>query len=511
MPDRRQFLKTGILGGMSLGALSLWSPACRGPSSPSRPSSYAPDVPDPPDPLVELLERTDRDHVLERLAPLIAGGLQPGELLAALFAAGVRNVVPRRTFSKEHHTLLCVRAADRAAGQLAPRMRWHPLLWAVDYFKWAQAEVHGAGPERLDPLAPSALPRAGDAERAFQEAMERFDGAAAEAALTALYRAGRHDRVVDNLLRYGSRDFRHIGHKSIYVAHGLETLQIAGWERAEETLRSIALTLALHYTEEGRDLDGAWTHNRQAIARITPGWERGVASDDATRDLLATFRASEPIDAAERVIDWLARGAGPQSIWDAIFLSAAELMFDYPAGIEALHAVTTANAAYSAFQVATDDTTRRLLLLQNAARVVDFRRYAAAWAIRRNRPAAFDLRIEELEPIPVAAASALDEIFADVGRGPASQLRAAQRSLAHLAASPAHARDFGARALELAIGRAADTHDIKLPVAALQDYSRISPAWRSRYLAACTARLRGLADTRPPLSDRIDRVASGLS
>src|SRR5690606_8728481 len=62
----------------------------------------------------------------------------------------------------------------------------------------------------------------------------------------------------------------------------------------------------------------------------------------------------------------LNENVGPQTIWDALHLAAAELLLRQPA-IVALHAVTTTNALRFAYQVTASDETRRLLMLQNAS------------------------------------------------------------------------------------------------------------------------------------------------
>ena len=76
--------------------------------------------------------------------------------------------------------------------------------------------------------------------------------------------------------------------------------------------------------------------------------------------------------ASEKVVELLRRGTAPQSIWDAVFLGAGELLLRQP-GIIALHAVTTTNALHYAYRTSGDDLTRRLLLLQNAAFLPMFR------------------------------------------------------------------------------------------------------------------------------------------
>jgi hypothetical protein len=508
MTSRRDVLKIGAL---AIGALGCGGRGRAG----GRPSASAPPAVEAPAPidasLVELIETAEREQLLERLVPRLTPGVTPAALLAALRVAATRHVVPRKSFSKEHHALLCGAAVQVLADHLPARHRWHPALWAVDYFKWAQAELAGPTHETLAPLAASQLPPAGAAARAFEDAIEAFDGARAEAAIAALERAGRRDAAIELLLRYGSRDFRHIGHKAIYVSSSLRAFDALGWHGGEDVLRSIALTLALHYTDPNRDLDGAWPKNLAASATLGPDWHRGAEDPGAVVELLGVLRSAAPDDAAAAVAAVLRRGVSPRSAWDAMFASGAELMFNHPTGIEALHAVTASNAAYSAFQRTRDDATRRLLLLQNAGRVADFHRYAAHWAVKRGRPPMFQLRIEELEPLAPAPGEPLADIFAEIGGEPAARLRAAQKTLAYLAADPAHARRFAAHAAGAVTARATDTHDLKLLAAAIEDHDRVSPAWRARYLAACTARLRGTAEPLTPIGRRIDEAARAIA
>jgi hypothetical protein len=462
------------------------------------------------DELLDILEHTDRDRVLERIAARVGTGAEPAALRDALLVAAARHVVPRTTFSKPHHALISVHAIHRAGERLPAAQRWHPLLWAVDDFKAAQAASADAESAPLQSLGDAALPPAASADHALVAALDDFDGARAEAAMVALHRAGRRDRIVELVLRYGSRDLRHIGHKAIHVTSTLQTLRYLGWERGEPPLRSTAWTLALHYTEDGRDLDGTWLRNQRALSRLGADWSRGTSHGEVPA-LIATLRQASPDDAASEVAARLQRGASVQAVWDAMLLSGAELMFNNPTSVEALHAVTASNAARSAFEMAPDDATRGLLLLQNAARVADFHRYTAHWAVKRGRPPAFSLAIDQLEPTGVAGAGALDDIFADVGKAPADRMRAAQRSLAYLSTTPDGASSLAVRALELVSSRAIDTHDFKLPMAAIEDAARISAAWRPRYLAACTARFRGTADPRAPIADRIDDVTRRLA
>ncbi len=94
---------------------------------------------------------------------------------------------------------------------------------------------------------------------------------------------------------------------------------------------------------------------------------------------------------AELVVELLNRGVAPQSIWDALFDGAGELLMRQP-GIVSLHAATTTNALHFAYQASADDETRRLLMLQNAAFLPLFREAMGG------RGKVGDARIDQLEP-----------------------------------------------------------------------------------------------------------------
>src|SRR2546428_13776572 len=95
----------------------------------------------------------------------------------------------------------------------------------------------------MGPGEESAVPPSHKAKAAFIEAMDRWDEAAADAAITGLARtAGAHE-LFEIFCRYGARDFRDIGHKAIYVSNSWRTLQAIGWQHAEPVLRSLAYAL----------------------------------------------------------------------------------------------------------------------------------------------------------------------------------------------------------------------------------------------------------------------------
>ena len=97
--------------------------------------------------------------------------------------------------------------------------RWLPVFWALDYFKGTQAADERERGWTMAPVDETALPKAGDAVAAFTTAMERWDEAAADAAIAALVRTAKPKEIWPLFFRYGGRDYRSIGHKAIDVAN----------------------------------------------------------------------------------------------------------------------------------------------------------------------------------------------------------------------------------------------------------------------------------------------------
>ena len=214
------------------------------------------------------------------------------------------------------------------------------------------------------------------------------------------------------------------------MANSWRTLQCIGWQHAEPVLRSLAYALLMHEggnpAERDDPADRPWRHNQERAARIKDGWTAGKPDAAAAADLLATLRKGSDDDACEQVVELLNRGVAPQSIWDALFDGAGELLLRQP-GIVSLHAVTSTNALHYAFQASGDDQTRRLLLLQNAAFLTLFREAMGG------RGKVGDARIDQLEPVATSEGGpgAVEEIFAEASR---DRMTAARKALAYLQA-----------------------------------------------------------------------------
>jgi hypothetical protein len=434
------------------------------------------------EPLVRLLEDTPRERVLEEFAARIKRGTTYREVLTALQLAGVRNISPHPVGFK-FHAVLVVNSAHLASQNSPEADRWLPIFWALDQFKSSQARDVQEGDWTLSAVDESALPSADQARHVFTQAMDNWDEAKADVATAALARTAKAEEIFDWFCRYGARDFRDIGHKAIYVANSWRTLQNIGWQHAEPVLRSLAYALLYH--EQGNpaqrdaEADRPGRSNRELVKKISANWQNGKLEADATRTLLKTLREGSWEQASERVVELLNRGVAPQSLWDALFQSAGELLMRKP-GIATLHSCTTTNALHYAFHHTANDETRRFLLVQNAAFLPLFRGRAEADQ---------GVLIDEIEPTAPKAkgADAVEEIFADVSR---DKPLAARKALAWLSAS-GEAKPFMAAAQRLIYLKGTDAHDYKFSSAVLEDYFSLSPKLRDRYLAASVFWLKG--------------------
>jgi len=450
------------------------------------------------EPLVRLLEDTPRERLLDEVAARIKRGTSYREVLAALQLAGVRNIQPRPVGFK-FHAVLVVNSAHLASQNSPDADRWLPIFWALDQFKSSQARDVQEGDWTLSAVDESAVPSADKARKMFAEAMDNWDESKADVATAALARNATAQEVFDWFCRYGARDFRDIGHKAIYVANSWRTLQNIGWQHAEPVLRSLAYALLYHESENpsrrDAEADRPGRRNQKLVKEISAAWYDGKPDTDTTKIFLKTLREGSWERAGDHVVELLNRGVAPQSLWDALFESAGELLMRKP-GIATLHAVTTTNALHYAFQHTANDETRRFLLLQNAAFIPLFRGRANADK---------GIMIDEFEPVSPksAGAEAVEEIFADVSR---DKMLAARKTLAWLTAN-GDAKPFIAAAQRLIYLKGTDSHDYKFSSAVLEDYFDLSPKLRDRFLAASVFWLKGSGG---PNSQLVARTRAAL-
>ena len=503
---RREWLRTAATGGALLGLGDVSFLSTLPPVSAAETQLGATVVQLEPDiePLVQLLEKTPREHLLEEVASRIRRGLSYREILAALLLAGVRNVQPRPSVGFKFHAVLAVNSVHLASLSAPEDERWLPIFWALDYFKDSQARNQSESGWRMKPVDERAVPPASKAREAFSRAMDAWDEEAADVAVAALARTASANEIFELFYRYGARDFRSIGHKAIFVSNTQRILPLIGWQYAEPVLRSLAYALLMHEgdnpAKQDAPSDRPWRENQARAARVPAAWLGGTPSGDMTVEMLSVLRQGSSGAACDKLVELLKGGVAPQSIWDALFCGAAELLLRQP-GIVALHAVTTTNALHFAYQTSSDDASRRLLMLQNAAFLPMFRE------AMEGRGKLADLAIDRLQLQATANSSpkAVEEIFAELHGSP---MAAVGKALAHLQATGS-AQGLMDTARRLILLKGDEPHDYKLSVAVLEDYFAVSPQWRNPYLAASLLRFPSPADQDNKLVQRIRRALKG--
>ena len=430
------------------------------------------------EPLICMIEEAPRQRVLEEVGALIKKGTTYTEVLSALILAGVRNIQPRPVGFK-FHAVLVVNSAHLASLNSPDSDRWLPIFWALDQFKSSQAQDVKEGNWTMAPVKESEVPSAEKARQMFVEGMDQWDVAKVDAATAGLARTVGAQEVFDLFAKYGSRDFRDIGHKAIYVANSWRTLQAIGWRHSEPVLRSLGYALLQGGDKNpaensfGADLPGRM--NEKLLKTIRGGWQRGLVAKEATAEMLGVLRSGSWEEASRKVVEFLNKKISPQSIWDALFQHASEMLMRQP-GIVSLHANTTTNAMHYAHQQTSNDETRRFLLLQNAAFLTMFRDRGAVKE---------GVKIDEFEP--VEGAPSIEEIFAEVS---GNKVVAAQKALAYLK-SAKNPRPFLDEAQRLIYLKGNGSHDYKFSSAVLEDYYHITGGMRDRFLAASVYWLQG--------------------
>jgi len=454
------------------------------------------------EPIVRLIETTPRSELLEVIGRQIQKGLGYTELLAALQLAGVRNVEPRPSVGFKFHTVLVVNSTHLASLASPPEHRWLPIFWALDYFKSAaERDVRERGDWTMSPVEESKVPKPHQALEQFREGMHNWDESKVDTAIASLARSAGTHEVYEEMFRFGARDFRSIGHKAIFVANSYRTIQCIGWKHAEPILRSLSYAILMHEDGNPKDrndpADQPWRRNQELVKSIRKDWRNGNVDSKATESFLQTLRTGSSDDSCDDVVQLLNSGISPQSIWDAMYVVAGEMILQQP-GIIAIHANTTTNALGYAYRTSANDETRRLMMLQNAAFLPMFRENM------KSRGNVRKLTVQSLMKNDQPQTADLNQLFDELGSNP---LSAAEKTYAHLAGGGSP-REFLNAARVLIYRKSRDSHDYKFSSAVLEDYYNVSPDWRNAYLAANVLNLKHSRERDTPLLERTKTALS---
>ena len=444
------------------------------------------------EPVVRLIEEAPRERALEVGIAQLKKGLSYKNLLAGLFLAGIRNIKPRPVGFK-FHAVMVINSAHVLGQSSAVNERLLPLLWALDNFKASQAQDVKEGDWVLEPVDECRLPTTQRAREEFVRAMEVWDSEAADAAVAALCRSSGAAQTMEPIWRMAVRDQRDIGHKAIFAAQSWRTLQTIGWEHAEPVLRSLVFgMLDLRGDTRPRPV-GPYETNLENAAKIRQDWQIGRDDSGATKGLLQVIRQATPEAASAEAVKLLNQGVSPGSLWDAVILSACELIMHSP-GIVAIHATTATNALHYIFTASGDDTTRKLALLQ-----------AVGWQpMYRGRTKLTDSDgIDALKISPDIAISNGDEsvaeIFTTINE---DRKKAAAKVQAYLGRGGSPDLIFDA-ARRMIFHKGRDSHDYKYGAAILEECLwSTEPKWRSQIVAASMFNFPGTKTPDSPLMIR---------
>jgi hypothetical protein len=477
---------------------------------------FSPDI----EPIVRLIEETPRDKCVAAVIEQLRKGLPYRNLLAALYLANVRTGII-------NHPLAVLHSTDQMTLDLPLAERLLPTLWALDSYKFHQAR----GPEEFSPKLKTLsgkLPTADQADRELTAAMDAFDADRAERAIAVLVRTQGAARVMEPLWHYAARDWTFIGHFAIWAANGCRVLSTIGWQYAEPALRVVTTNLV----GEDKTLQRQPYHaNRERAGRakgkLPANWAEAEGEAGLTSDLLVLIREQKADEACELAVERLVAGkANAGAIWDAVHLSAGEMIMCAQKNSEPLHANTAANALHYAFQASGQGETRLLIVLQAIGWMCLYR----AALVRKNwlrEPT----QINELAAakIPDRPDEAIEEILAHLSFGPGNPTSDPVQGIKgqefnsqpwrHEAAGKVfafHKKHGDAGSLVRAAYRLLplkadwDPHRIKFPIAAAENIGWVSPPWRPHLLAAASYSFLGADALDTDLAKQVREAVPGL-
>jgi hypothetical protein len=438
--------------------------------------------------LLKLLITTPRDNILETLAAKIQHGIRYNELLTALTLAGVYHIEPYLSVGFKYHAVMMLSAVNQTAAHSPLHERWLPLLWAADVFKREQLNDTFKGDWTLSSNISTQTRSSNRPQDLFTQAMNNWDAQAADTAIVHLIRHTKLDVIFEQLFYYGARDFRHIGHKTITVSNSHRLIKQLGAEYAEPILRSTVYALQNHTGDANpakSDLsaDQPWRKNQTFASQFPQHWQHGHPDPQATVHLLPSLRQNSYNDVSLMALDMLKKSVHPSSVWDAVILSAGELIMR-SSGIISVHANTSINALYYAYEHSQTDTNKRLLLLQALSFITLFR------DLLPNQQRA--LNINSFEPLPTSAKGRQRyiEIFEQVS----DQREKAARNVLHVLQQGGSAASIITLGRRHTVFQNTGYHDYKFTEAIFENASRLSGPWQARLLGASIFYLNGSRD-----------------
>jgi hypothetical protein len=435
--------------------------------------------------LAELIIATDPDRVVDVMAKELEGGLSRQHFLAANFIAGIRF--------QGHHYAYVAHPVNVVANAVAEKDSLLPMFYHLGALKF------GVGRDRLRSIDTSTLPSIRTADESFHTAMTENDHNTAVLSFLSLAREYGPRRAYDELWMYGAeRNHRSGGHTAISVINTFRTLQAIDW-RCPETVLQFAVEDSAVGKAGGTDLHAVNRDRAAQVKELSTQWSRSMSDREAVLDLVDSYRQGRPEEACKSTFELLREGkvfAG--SVWDAVFLTTAELVTRYQwVGTKMLagHSVTCANAMHFVFRSAHDPVARLYALLEAVEWTTSFLKR------ERSRPALRKRSILEIADVELTADDESPErIFSIIPirrRRQTSPIllpeadKANELAFAWAKQTKDHTAFFQEALRLLCLKSTTEVHDFKYPLALFENYRYASDEWKPHLLAASVYVLHG--------------------
>jgi nitrite reductase/ring-hydroxylating ferredoxin subunit len=346
------------------------------------------------------LERNISLVVAKAVATLADAGIDPAEPYAIGLDFGVRN---RRGGWGQGLTMLT--CFQNMLPALEPEDRKAALYHGLSA---VAVDSDGEPPRfQIEPL-PDDAPLT-SLKAWFRQFVEVRDAEGAERCLVSAVRAGGGTPELADMLFAAATDHRYIrtGHVLDFTNKALEGLDVAGWERAEPVLASLAAEYAgAERMEEANE----WRHPIDLVAILEGAFAdlpRAAQSGawDARDELVQVVLGEDPQAIADALLAALREGASAEALAGAASYAAALRIARFPTSNEfgdwdtALHTFTFANAVQQGLRRAPSPELLRGVF--DAAMSVYLDRFLNVPAVRLPEPDGAARPDELLEELPV--------------------------------------------------------------------------------------------------------------
>ena len=471
----------------ALGALSMLGPGCdMGPVIAIPPSSG---VLSERELVTKILAAVTPTEAISLAASQLAAGLSSHTLLRATLLAGAIGIRPAT--GGGYHAVLQTRALRRFAERLPEPLAAGARLLSVYLVKRA----HGNSPHTPPALIPPAAGE--DPWAALDAAAQDWDAAAFAGSVVTLLEQQGQSAARDALYRYAGRRVYYLAHDPIAAGNLLESLDALGWDDMEDVVSAVAQVLVnqeifssdLPMRPESIDL---WADVWERVSHVDEGWTTGDLDSDARDHLQQTLAHGSPTDGVDAFQQALADGVAPQSLWEAAFLDAVEMLLDEAGRGIGAHALTSLRALHQGYLTVSDADTRLHLTLLAGAWTPMLREELT---IRSSSEQTFTSSLALLSPME----GTLEEAFAQEGGafgGRGDSIQAARIVLGWLEAG-GDPRTYEGLLLQYCLERADEEHYFKMPIACLDLADLLSDDIAPRLMAcaiiACPGSSPGLS------------------